>query len=180
MGCDIHLYIEIYSGNGSPFSKEEHIAGFNNGDIYVPRHYYLFDALAGVRHNQGNTCLIPAKGIPKKISHEVMQDYYQYVFDENEEYWDDDYAKRVWADEWVRKGQSEYRDHHLKKKGWVSCPDWHTPSYLVLNEVNDAIDHKEIDRSELSREFRIILSLLNAAEIEYGKNNARAVFWFDN
>ena len=180
MGCDIHLHLETYSGNGTPFSEEEFIAGFSSGDIYIPRHYYLFDALAGVRHNKGKACLIPSRGIPNKISYEVEQGYYQYVFDDNEDYWHDDYIKRALADECVSKGLSQYKDHHAKKNGWVSCPDWHTPSHLVLNEINEAIDHKEIDRSELSNEFRLVLSLLTAAEIEYGKNNARVVFWFDN
>jgi hypothetical protein len=180
MGCDIHLYVEIDSGTDEPFQNGNYISSFSDGDIYISRDYLFFDALAGVRHYQGKVCLISPRGIPKTLSHEVFKSYYQYVFDVGETYWNDNYAKREWADEWVQKGISHYRTHHLKENGWVSCPDWHSVSFLNLEEIKVVLAHKEIDINDIPREFKLVISLLESAENLYGRNRSRIVFWFDN
>ena len=180
MGTDIHLYIESDSGEVEPFTDNMTICSFTERDIYISRDYPLFDALAGVRHYEGNECLIKPKGIPQALSVEVNAEYYQYVFDEGEEYWDEDYAKREWADDWIEKGHSEYKDHPSKKNGWVSCPDWHNASYLYLSEIYSAINHMAIPLDQTPIEFRVVVSVLKEYENIYGRGKARIVFWFDN
>ncbi len=180
MGTDIHLYIEIDSGDQEPFSDDRFIDSFSDGDIYISRDYPLFGALAGVRHYGDGESLIPPKGIPGFLSNEVNKEYFDYVFDEGEKYWNEDYTKREHAEEYVKRGVSEYKDHHQKEKGWVSNPDWHTPSYLGINEIRKALNHVKLYDINLPIEFKIVMTTLEAIEREYGVGRSRIVFWFDN
>ncbi len=180
MGCDIHLLIEYDEKGVTPFSENENIESFSDGEIYVSRNYFVFNAMAGVRGDGLQEPIIAAKGFPEKSSHEAIKSYYSYVVDEGEKIFSEEHELRENADEYVAKGYSHYRDHHLKEKGWVSCPDWHSASWLTYQELMNVINVEYIDYEYFPKELNVVISALESIEKNFGKNRSRVVFWFDN
>jgi len=121
-------------------------------------------ALADVRSSKGSKCKIPPRGIPDKIGDVVLENYYQYVFDNEDERFDEDNVSREQADEWVRKGLSHYENSFSKKNGLVSEPDWHSSSYMTLSEVQCSLSHKKIEPKDIPIEFEIVIDLLKSAD----------------
>lgn len=166
MGCDIHGYVE-YS-----YRYEEWTGiAFES----IPRNYFLFEALAGIMGKKKP--LIPPKGIPLTASSIVKNYYLADVVDDVDDC--DEGIERREAEEYIQKGFSHYwhNDNTL-----ISRPDWHTPSWLTLKEINQVLQHAQIEKESLARQFLIVIDLMEAIERwdRIGKNTSRFVFWFDN
>lgn len=65
MGCDIHIYAEVRTGNG-----EWHLVEENAKPLVIrcDRNYYLFAMLAGVRGGRGIVPFSEARGVPPDAS----------------------------------------------------------------------------------------------------------------
>lgn len=126
MGTDIHAFIEY---DNYYFPDRAH----NFAKINITRNYWLFTILAGVRGEsiQGQTPVSEPKGLPEKKSWKLMHEAYYFVLD-LEETSEPRCCTRKTAEKWG----SKYVD---EKKLYVEDPDWHSHSWLSLQEVDEVI-----------------------------------------
>jgi hypothetical protein len=208
MGTDIHAFIEYDAtpDNLIPFRPASNgsmqITPFACGEIRVLRDYDLFDALAYGRSGRvrdgredGKRPLIFPRGIPPGVTQAISQRYYHVV--EDPEYSTDRYDPRNrWigtlppvarekALEWVAQGFAQWAPTERNARGelaWdrISNPNWHTASWLNLQEILMALEHFGIDVTRTSFEFQLVLQVMNLLETKYGPGRTRMVFWFDN
>jgi hypothetical protein len=179
VGADIHAFIEYETERGGPFE-------FSRGQLALPAEYVLFHALAGVRPQTNDPPLVPPRGLPARVSDEVLRAYFTPVFA------DEDVAARppprgvpfyllqseVEATLEYQRGErrGEPGDRH-----WlVADPDWHTPSWLTYREVLAALAHLGLTVAERSPEFRATLAAMAELATAYGPDRVWLVFWFDN
>jgi len=157
MGCDIHGYIEysdINNQDGSPYYRT---FAENIGD----RAYAMFGILAGVRDDG---CLFSPKGFPKDASWSVQSEFCLYISeDESNDY--DGHTTRSEAERWIADGTSKRWDDHR-----ITHPDWHTPSWLTVEEYEKCLSAYGDEKGVWSAILRAMQEL----------PNARFVFWFDN
>lgn len=190
MGCDIHAYIE-YKPHDYPDTPWQFFAA-----PCLLRDYKMFTRMAGVRGEQSLAVALP-RGLPEDASY--------YVLTENRIGLDADSnldRVRSWGVKiYVDKEGTPYAADH---------PDWHSHSWLTLEEFKDAIEKayaavcEELEQAK-AKAKHLSDSPLTTAEIEYYKlperqcyaRNYRAtaaamqslkdsgcdvrlVFWFDN
>jgi len=128
MGCDIHAYLDydLPMQDGNPHAW--HLAHFS-----IHRASWLFGILAGVRCDevQGQKPVSPPKGLPERISYQVKCKAHLVVLDQDETQ-EDGTCTRKDAERWG----GHYVDEDKK---WVDHPDWHSHSWLSLEEVEEAI-----------------------------------------
>lgn len=192
MGTDIHIYVEYDETGDPPFSgvvieqteTERQVRGviksFSEGQIYLSRDYRLFAALGGIKTDE-MPLYIP-RGLPKEFSEAVILDYYLPVVDiDEDDLWsNENHVQRQAAIRWVERGLSHFIDSGLKPHGLVSKPDYHTPSWLTLIEIRQALVYKNIDTQTLPPDFQVLLVLMETLETHIGEGRTRLVFWFDN
>lgn len=162
MGCDIHTYIE-YKGKGS-----DKWASFG-GRINPGRYYSVFANLAGIRcYGEKPPMLIP-RGIPSDISWDASSDWWCLI---NDEYANDDndYVTTEQAERWSKYGSKI--EERNGKPFRVQGPDWHTPSWVTADELEQAIP------GEGFYEYQAILAAMRSFEAQ--DLDCRLVFWFDN
>lgn len=162
MGCDIHGYIEyekFTKQDGTPYMD---CFGKNLGD----RDYLMFGLLAGVRRDG---CIYEPRGIPQNIGFTVKSAYHLFVIDGETD--SEGMTSRENADRWVNSGISEYIEEN-----WITNPDWHTPSWLTVEEYENVLKAREqdVDYGTPDQEWYAILAAMKTLK------NARFVFWFDN
>lgn len=183
---------------------------FNIGEFVVSNDYDLFDSLAfgrsiqidGGRHD-GKRPLFPARGLPANLSWNVTLRFYHVVID-------DDYdsnrfdpalsvcfslppVTRETALEWVRQGKSQWGNALRTQKftrqkklelgfsyDLISNPNWHTPSWLTLIEIERALENFEIATESIPGEFQAIIAAMKMLESHLGAGKTRLVFWFDS
>ena len=201
MGTDIHAFIEIdYSKEGKSFETEGQVYAFNCGELNIPRDYDLFNALSDGRNYHFEEeeieqhCLYPSRGLPKYYSGAVESRYFHLVDDRESEF---DKPLELYpslsiittkkADQWLQEGcsflgdsQETSRDGKQAFLQRVSHPNWHSCSWLTLEEIYKSLKHYELDIPELHFEFRLVLNIMKEIEQEYGDGHTRLVFWFDN
>lgn len=200
MGCDIHAYIDMdaeWSRQGErPFA--DHF-----GHVRIERNYELFGLLAGVR-GVGPAVVEPRgipptkreadeKGLPLNtplVSMWTEGEYGLYVRaprpepKKGEEPEPEPYEEGTCSYEdavkWTESGWSRTISAGA---GWrISNPDWHTASYLFLEEVMEVQDrYRQRGRSEGLHGYSQPLNAIVAAMKALGaRSRARLVFWFDN
>lgn len=200
MGTDIHAYLEIEKTNVDYYRGEESKFHDLFCEISFTRDYLLFDLLAGVR-GQISDAVFEPRGFPSKASFQVVNEYSYRVVHHSDPQKDEmpfeeasSKVSRGWC-HWV--GTSHQR---------ISNPDWHTPSYLYVDElrkVKDVYKEKKLQEFEAVAKFLFAMSKevnvkeLLSAEDDYmfeldaviammetlEKNKTvkcRLVFWFDN
>jgi hypothetical protein len=78
------------------------------------------------------------------------------------------------------RGRVYWKTSGLQSRfGYVADPDWHTPSWLFLSEIHEALAHAKLAVEDLAPEYRVVLDTRASAERWWGRR-ARLVFWFDN
>lgn len=159
MGCDIHCYIE-YRDKGS-----EHWNSFG-GKINPGRDYDAFARLAGVRNYGRRTGALPPRGRLGQgdCGWAAYSDSICYVSENGES----DTTKRSTAERWVKQGSSVWTD---ERKSAVTNPDWHSHTWLSLQEWKDAT-------VEAGPEYHAMTAAM--ASLENDGYETRVVMWFDN
>ena len=175
MGCDIHLFVEI---KNPQFASYESLFA---GEALVERNYQLFAALAGVRNYENFPTLHRPRGFPEDASEAAVDQYYQLIIEDKDAWMFSglQFVTLSHAAETDRLPPSVKRSGMTSELGYIVCPDWHTPSYLQLSEIHEALAHANIDAGTLAPGFRVVLETMATAERLFHQPT-RAVFWFDN
>jgi hypothetical protein len=163
MGCDIHAYIDYDSfvqSDTKPYTD-------CFAELHLGRDYNLFNEMASVRGNGG---LFSPRGLPEHISWRVDWENTLYVITGPFE--EEGCCTREKAEKWVARGYSKWADDGHTK---VTHPDWHSHSYLYLDEVKQVYKALGYPHDEL----KAVIAAMKALN---GKNpeRSRLVFWFDN
>ncbi|MFG0264784.1 MAG: hypothetical protein ACF8AM_06455 [Rhodopirellula sp. JB055] len=174
MGCDIHVNVEY----------RHPVLGYQpviSGGYVVERRYELFAALAGVRTENGESSLIPARGFPRDACFLLFEQAHQLVVDHPSS----PFAKYV-AD-WILESDippgSVVVDSDqvlVGKTRWIQHPDYHGASFLSHSEIMDCLTHFGYDLSSGPPEFLVLIDLLASIDNRFGNQCSRLVFWFDN
>ena len=130
MGCDIHAYIEYDEqfDNGN-------INTLNFGHLYLDWGYVLFTLIAGVRYDPLTAnCkpLFAPRGLPKLVSHEVLDEYTLRVIGYPDGTSRSGYIYRADASRLVSQNYAEWFDQEHK---YMVDPNWHSASWLNATEL---------------------------------------------
>jgi hypothetical protein len=173
------------------------IVAFNLAEFFVKRNYALFDALGAQPpySTKDKKPLIMPRGLPSPISFMVSERYYCVVSDPNfkDLHLDStgEFQAEVTqqqAEEWIRKGLSHYGKrvtnstalYGSPERKRVSNADWHSASWLFLDEIHHCLQHFGLSVDETPIEFQIITEILASFETKLGHRFVRLVYWFDN
>jgi hypothetical protein len=177
MGCDIWAFVEYETINWG------FTAFFNGPIIYLPRNYLIFAALAGVRNRDEKPPLYEARGLPENLSPATFEGYYQFVIDKKDAELFNGF-NHVFIDalgeaEKSRLIPPEQGSSWIKPKyGYISSSDFHTPSWLKLSEVINALEYHGIDLNEMPSEYQVMLDVMSSIRKRGLSNTPRLVFWF--
>lgn len=179
MGADIHVFGERRDASGW--------LALADGEFPVSRDYRLFSALAGVRGPDEPGHLFPPRGLPNNISSGVSDRFFIPVVEDARALgWGiGEHATPSRAQVLTSTGESIRLLTGMAAPlipathGYISRPDWHTPSWLELAEVTAALEHAGYPEDELQVDFVLVLDWLRAIESRLA-SQTRLVFWFDN
>lgn len=166
MGCDIHMYVE-YRPNKTWGSDSWQ--SFNDR-MNPGRDYHLFGLLAGVR---GGTAIIEPRGLPSDLGYYSESDNYLYISDDI-----DGCATLEKAKLWNKNFGCKIIDDAQGKPFKVEHPDWHSHSWLTLEEFENVLS-----MAEKNDEYGVNIqywALLDAMKRLATVGDVRVVFWFDN
>lgn len=169
MGTDIHCFIEYsLDGNRGPF-----FTAF--AEVFVPRDYALFGALAGVRGE--SVPLYPPRGFPPDASASAKERYYVWVIDPaaEEEWKGEPFMSREEAEQLIARGHS-YSDAARDR---IAHPDWHTASWLTLLEIREALAHSRLELASCSPGLTLAVQVCEHLDRTFPLG-ARFVFWFSS
>lgn len=140
MGCDIHAYIESYSSEDYNNDPKRCFVNCFAENVHFGRDYKLFGLIANVRSMNNKSNMDP-KGVPTspEMSYVCSHHYYLSVCDDSAAAgtayaWlrSDRSVTRQAADKMVSDGSSKYIDSN---KNTIIDPDWHSATYLHLDEM---------------------------------------------
>lgn len=135
--------------------------------------------MAGVRGS--GAALVQPRGIPPDLAYKAADDWHITINDDLAAQDHEGCTSLATATQWVKTLGCEIV-YDVAKKPWrVTHPDWHTPSWLTLSELGEALAKikQELSDSADICQYDAALAALRALE-HGGQNEARLVFWFDN
>lgn len=197
MGCDIHFFVER---RDSSMYGDNRWSGI---EMDIPRDYGLFKVLASVRASriEDQPEMFQPRGMPRDISSVTKEQYLMLVTDDGDP---GEGCSRQCAERLIAQGSTEYWD---ERKRFVICADWHSASWLTLEELRTAYQryleyYKEcvlpqlrtgMSEDELFAECKRVQGMMQSVSripevesaIAYMERmsefrEVRAVFWFDN
>lgn len=169
MGTDIHAFIEYRHGGTEwrNFGKE----------FELDRSYDLFEKFAGVRGLVRNA-IVPPRGVPGDIAFITRSQYTFVVLDGKEEIHEECATTRKNAERWIANKSSVYFNDN---KSFVTNPDWHTPSWLTLEEYETALYEMKIQwNGDVNPCYNAVLAAMKNLNDDERVSEVRLVFWFDN
>lgn len=169
MGCDIHMYVEYKRKDSDYFSDF-------GGRINPGRNYWMFGILAGVRSDANN--LFPPKGIPDDLAYASRNDYLEYISENAND--DNDFVTLETAQKYETYGKKIINNREGKPT-WVEHPDWHTPTWLTVDEYEKCMEEYNANDTAIKYrepEYEAVLAAMKKLS-EFG-GEVRIVFWFDN
>jgi hypothetical protein len=169
MGTDITCFIEYaLDGNHGPF-----FTAF--AEVFLPRDYTLFGALAGVRGE--TTPLYAPRGFPRDASASAEERHYVWVIDpaSETEWKGEPFMPRDEAEQLIARGFS-YSDAARDR---LAHPDWQEASWLTLAEVREALAHSQVELASCSPEFTLTMQICEQLDRTFPLG-CRLVFWFSS
>lgn len=187
MGCDIHGFIE---------TRKRVALWFPFAKLYLPRNYEVFARLAGVR-GPAELAVVAPRGLPEDASVITIGECTLYVEYSTDGAKGDRSVGTKEAAEWVNEGRSHYFGaikpatitftpndgipttwiHNEGLEGFpsqVTNPDYHTFTWLTIDELNRAIGNV----SGVEPEYLALSSAMKT--LKEGGDEIRVVLWFDN
>ena len=187
MGADIHMYVEyVLKSDVERYKKE---LKENKSDIRKPwvrsfgdcinpgRNYCMFGCLANGVRSDIDGALDP-KGLPPEdeMGYSSISDNRIYISEDGE---GENECTLETAQKWEKYGcKITYRDD---KPIFVEHPDWHSHTWLTLNEYKKALDLYKANSyfgSDIPIEYQAILDLMKS--LKRSGAIPKLVFWFDN
>lgn len=168
MGCDIHAVIEY----------NKHDSYWDFGVVNIDRDYELFSAIAFGDGGITDDLPYPPRGLPPDHSMQVGDLFFMEsdeirklpgYLEESEQFQPKEIAE-AWGP-WALKEFLAY--------GVLPNPDWHTPSWLDLKELKEALSRAGLKLEDQSPEFRSVIAAMQTLSESYGTDKVRLVFWFD-
>jgi hypothetical protein len=180
MGCDIHGYIDY----DQEINKDRiYTRGF--AKVNIDRNYALFTVLAGVRAgwDENPKNIGSPNGIPENRSWTIDWDLFVRVDDE---YPDQDHTcSTKEAESWARcNSHLMHQGYKDEEKLYVLHPDWHSHSYMSIQELSTAIrKYNAICKKAgwdgtAPADIKAVLASMRALKAQ--GLEPRFVFWFDN
>lgn len=168
MGCDIHAVIEV----------ERYGSYQSFAEVRIGRDDDLFSAIAFGDGGVTDDLPYPPRGLPADFGLTVTELFFVDANEirhleaalEGEEDFKPEEIARGWGD-WALET--------YKSLGLLPGPDWHTPGWLNVNELNDALSHARLKPEKQSVEFQAVLAAMRVLANNYGADKVRLVFWFD-
>lgn len=149
------------------------------GSIYTGRNYEMFGLLAGVRGTAHP--LFPKRGMPDDVGYLVRSENMLRIVDETD-------PTKIGAGQCSLVNALSWHKNNrcaisTEPDGvtpmWVSCPDWHSHSWLTLEEFSEVLRaYKKLTGYAPSRQYKAVAAAMKA--LSAGKRKVRVVFWFDN
>lgn len=187
MGSDIHLFIE-YRVKNSDTTRWNSFAG----EIELERDYRMFERLGGVRGDSANA-IVPPRGFPADAGPKAKDENFLWIHYGRGNA-DAFSCSPEEAAKYVNSGRSSYfgiltkvamavdlkgvKEPELvdvQRPERVSKPDWHSHSWLTLEEFESAILQAD---SEVPKTYAACIAAMQS--LEKDGCEVRAVFWFDN
>ena len=180
MGCDIHLFAEVCRDSGG-------YEALADGEFLMPPDYRLFAALAGVRSEPGFAPMVLPRGIPNDLSQYVADRYFVPVLDSGRaaEWQIGEHVTPEEAQKLVEGGKSHWLTNETTQPftpstgGHIAHPDWHSASWLTIDEVRQSLEHADYLLAEAPDEFQSLIEYVNALAARKD-TTGRLLFWFDN
>lgn len=173
MGAAISLVIETQNENG------EWIA--ITGEIWVPRDWDLFCAIAFGDGGDVSVLPYPPRGLPHDHSIVTRNSY----FDPDKKGVSFFNIKTMTFEEttapskikkWLGKDKV-LRDVY-SKYGLLPIDEIVETSWLNLAELEEAMEYRGVKKDAMSKEFQKVLSKMTKSAKKLGKEKVRIVFWF--
>lgn len=168
MGCDIHAVIEY-----NPYG---YFTDF--GEVRVARDHKLFSALAFGEGGVTDKLPYPPRGLPPDHSLRVSDLFFVEANEiakiEAEIGGDEEFQPEAIARTWGNWALEKFLTF-----GLLPGPDWHTPSWLNINELKEALAYRSLKIEERSPEFRAAFAAMKVLAEAYNTEKVRLVFWFD-
>lgn len=208
MGCDIHLIVEYRrrkerivtkelpttkNPDGTPATytftlESEWRTGYTVKNGWSDRVYGMFALLNNVRNYwEDKFKPLPDRGLPEDACNVTLRTYcYKVIpdeqYSEKKDYYDNSYdpyyCRKSDADKWVEKGYS--KRYIINDEEWVSGPDWHSPNWCTLQELENC--YKQVFKDSWEGDYIEWAALIGAMKgyEASGEFETRAVYWFDN
>jgi len=164
MGCDIHCYIEYRREGGSWDSF--------GGEISPGRCYDLFELLAGVRGSK-EKAVVPPRGMPGDPAFRADLDHKFLISTGG----GDGHTTPEMAARYVKDCGAKYIMGGPGVIGWVTNPDFHTHSWLTVEELREVLIQYHRLASECPEYHAMLAAMMM---FERSGCESRLVFWFDN
>jgi hypothetical protein len=188
MGADIHMFVEYRKKRAQELKNEgKKPYWYSYGDHTNPgRNYTLFGVLAGVR-GQYEDSFEPKGKLPKdEMGFSSQYDAWLTIAHVNDVDVCEGYVKLEDAKKYESYGRQILNDEEGMPR-WVEHPDWHSHSWMSIDELEEAFKRYTVHASaewgeEITKppvEYRALLASMKALEDD-GENEVRVVFWFDN
>lgn len=175
MGCDIHTYIEYRR----PDQDKKYDWMSFEGQMNPRRNYNMFARLASVRGQFEGISLKP-RGLPEGIGYRSRSDNQLYITETEGE----GYVTMEKAKSWVEGGYGcEFINDHEGKPTWVTHPDWHSHSWLTVDEYAKVVQEyceqvKGANTYNNPEEYKAQVAAMKS--LQNDGYEVRIVFWFDN
>ena len=179
MGCDIHLIVEYRRRKERTVTKElltkknpdgtpatytytlesKWRTGYTVKNGWSDRVYGMFALLNNVRNYwEDKLKPLPDRGLPEDACDVTLRTYcYKVIpdeqYSEKKDYYDNSYdpyyCRKSDADKWVEKGYS--KRYIINDQEWVSGPDWHSPNWCSLQELENC--YKQVFKDSWEGEY---------------------------
>ena len=173
MGADIHVFIE-YRYRKESLKSRGWESFHEDGKLSLGRDYDLFTALSGVRNfDEDFKELIPPRGLPQDIAGNAVSFFYDRVLEEPD-------AQPVNAFcEYILRSDVKPEAVVITRRGfeYVLKEDFHSCSYLSLEEIYACLEHAELLLERADIWFQAAVAAMAKLD-EY--LDVRLVFGFDN
>jgi len=147
--------------------------------LYISRDHDLFSAIAFGDGGITEGMPYPPRGLPANLSFDARELFFsepdaieEYLeasaVDDEEESTVEDYLKH-W-DDWAIREYEAF--------GTLPTPETYSHSWLNLNELKEALAHRNLSIEERPSDVRALLAAMETLAHEYGPENVRLVFCF--
>ncbi len=173
MGCDIHLVIE-YEKYDWGF-----VDAFTEGEVHIARDYDLVSAIAFGDGGITDDLPYPPRGIPTNCSYNVKNLFFTTAGEFKQFLIETGQAEEVYKPEEIAKSWGDWALKEYLERGSLPAAEVHTPSWLNLRELKEALGHAGLEITKQSPEFQAVIAAMQVLADHYGPEKVRIVFWFD-